>query len=282
MRLFIPLTACALASAAGVAALAAQVPKPVSVEIKDAVVRVVVLPEDRADVKVEVFKTNPKLPLAVRTAGQRTIIDGKLEWDVGDCGANGGKPTVRVKKIGEIAWADMPRVLIRTPRNVSLTAGGAVFGVVGRSASLDMVNAGCGGWVVGDVAGKFSLSQAGSGDSRIGSVGQASVRSAGSGDVRIVSAKSGLTVNIAGSGDVEVAQASGPIDVKIVGSGDVGIRKGAAEALTVAVTGSGDVDFGGIAKSLKARVAGSGDVRAKAVTGKVEKSVAGSGGVTIG
>jgi hypothetical protein len=29
-------------------------------------------------------------------------------------------------------------------------------------------------------------------------------------------------------------------------------------------------------------VAGSGDVRAKAVTGKVEKSVAGSGGVTIG
>jgi len=276
MRLATTLTAAAFALAAGAADAGA------SVEVKDAVARVTVIPEARSDIKVEVVKANPRLPIVVRTAGDRTVVDGKLNWDVRSCRTSGGKPVVRVNGVGDVAWADMPQIVIRTPKDVSLTAGGAVFGAVGRSASLDLVNAGCGDWVVANVAGKLTFSQAGSGDSRIGAVGQAKLRSAGTGDIAIAAVRNGVTIDIAGSGDVEVGSASGPLDVKVAGSGGVGVEKGSVGAMTVSIAGSGDVSFGGVATSLKARVAGSGDVRAKTVTGPVEKHVAGSGDVRIG
>ena len=59
MRLLAALAASSLALAAGVAHAA-------SVEIKDAVARVVVIPEARSDIKVEFLTTNPSLPLQVR------------------------------------------------------------------------------------------------------------------------------------------------------------------------------------------------------------------------
>ena len=253
-----------------------------SVEVRDAVARVTVIPEARDDIRVEILKANPRLPLVVRRSGDKTVIDGKLDWDVRSCAVRGGKPLVRVAKVGEIAWADMPQIVIRTPRDVSLAAGGAVFGVVGRSASLDLVNAGCGDWTVANVAGKLSLSQAGSGDARIGSAGQARLRSAGSGDMAAGAIARGGAVDIAGSGDVRIRAVYGPLDVKVAGSGDVVIEGGAVEAMTVTVAGSGGVGFKGRAASLKAHIAGSGDIRARAVTGKVDKRVVGSGAVRIG
>ena len=48
----------------------------------------------------------------------------------------------------------MPQVVIRTPRDVNVDAGGAVFGSVGRSASLDLGNAGCGDWTIANVDGR--------------------------------------------------------------------------------------------------------------------------------
>ena len=76
----------------------------------------------------------------------------------------------------------MPQIVIRTPRDVDVDAGGAIWGTVGRSASLSLGNAGCGDWTVGNVEGRMRLSQAGSGDTRAGSAGEAKVRVAGSGD----------------------------------------------------------------------------------------------------
>ena len=66
MRLAIAIAAAAAALAAAGAAAAAP-----SVEIRDAVARVTVIPEDRADVKVEMLTTNASLPLEVRTMGRR-------------------------------------------------------------------------------------------------------------------------------------------------------------------------------------------------------------------
>jgi hypothetical protein len=267
-------------AAAGVAVAGAA--QAASVEIKDAVARVVVIPEARSDIKVEIVSRNASLPISVRAVGDRTIVDGDLDRRIRSCNGSEGRASVQVGGVGRVAWADMPQIVIRTPKAAVVEAGGAVFGSVGRSDSLKLSNAGCGDWKVANVAGKLSFTQAGSGDARIGSAGEADVRVAGSGDVDVNRVSGPLNVDLAGSGDVDVAQVSGAVDVSIAGSGDVDIAGGKATAMNASIAGSGGVDFGGTAASLKARIAGSGDVRVKAVTGDVNKTVLGSGAVTIG
>lgn len=275
-----------VAAAALLTAAAAQAKEP-SVEIRDAVARVVVIAEARDDVKVEVLTTNAALPLTVRTDGDRTIVDGDLDGLAGGdrirgCQTAGGEASVTVRGVGRVPWENMPQVAIRVPMDARIRAGGAVFGSVGRTDSLDLANAGCGDWTVANVAGALKISQAGSGDTRAGTAGSVTVRIAGSGDVTTAAVSGGLSANIAGSGDVEAASVAGDIDVHIAGSGDVLVRGGKADRVTASIAGSGDVLFGGVAGSLSAKVAGSGDVRVAQVTGPVSKSVMGSGEVGVG
>lgn len=276
MRGLLALTA--LTAAFGGAASAAP-----SVEIKDAVARVVVIPEDRSDVKVEFLTTNRALPLTVTKVGGRTIIDGNLRYSkIRNCMAREGETSVYVAGVGRVNWANMPQVVIHTPRAVELAAGGAVFGSVGRSDSLSFTNAGCGDWTVGNVHGALSARQAGSGDLRAGSAGSADVRIAGSGDVNLTAVHGPLTADIAGSGDVHTGSINGDLKTSVAGSGDVTVDGGHAHNMKVSVAGSGDVTFGGVADSLEARIMGSGDVSAAKVTGSFRKSVMGSGEVRIG
>jgi hypothetical protein len=276
-----PLTVLA-ATITGAAALAAGVANAASVEVKDAVARVTVIPENRTDVKVEFLATNPKLPLQLRTFGGRTIVDGDLDRRIRDCHGSGERASVSVRGVGNVGWSEMPQIVIRTPRDVDLDAGGAIWGTVGRSASLALGNAGCGDWTVGNVEGRMRLSQAGSGDTRAGSAGEAKVRVAGSGDTSIADVRGPVQIDIAGSGDVGVASVSGPLEVHVAGSGDVRVAGGKVTDFDVAVAGSGDVTFGGVAENLKARIMGSGDVHARQVTGHISKTIMGSGGVTVG
>jgi len=276
MRLSLMLIAATAACAAAGAASAA------SVEVKDAVARVTVIPENREDVKVEFLSSNPRLPLQIRSFGGKTIVDGGLGRRIRNCHGRNEAVRVDVRGVGDVAWRDMPQVVIRTPRDAQVEAGGAVFGSVGRSASLELGNAGCGDWTVANVDGRLRLSQAGSGDARTGSAGEAKIHVAGSGDVWSADVRGPLSVDIAGAGNVSVGSVSGPLEVHVAGSGDVKVAGGHATTMNVAIAGSGDVDFGGVADSLKARIAGSGDVRARQVRGPVSKAVMGSGGVTIG
>lgn len=277
MRLPMIFAGFGVALAAAGAALAASP----QVEIKDAVARVTVIPEDRSDIKVEFLSTNPQLPLQVRSQGGKTIVDGDLDRKIRSCDGSGTRSSVRVDG-RTYQYADMPQVVVRTPRDVDVEAGGAVFGAVGKSASLELSNAGCGDWTIANVAGALHVNQAGSGDTQTGTAGAAKLRVAGSGDVTTQAIAGPLEVDIAGSGDVWAASVNGPLNVKIAGSGDVKVAGGQGGAMTATVAGSGDVDFRGSADSLKARIAGSGDVRVKAVKGEVSKAIVGSGAVTVG
>jgi hypothetical protein len=277
MRLPMIIASLGMVFAAGVAQAATP-----EVEIKDAVARVTVIPEDRSDIKVEFLSTHPKLPLQVRTSGGKVIVDGSLDRKIRSCKGERGVVRVDVAGLGSVAYADMPQVVIRTPRNVDIEAGGAVYGVVGKSASVELSNAGCGDWTIANVAGELKLSQAGSGDTFTGTAGRAVIHAAGSGDIKTMAINGPLEASMAGSGDLRAASVNGALDIKVAGSGDVKVAAGQAEAMTVAIAGSGGVDFGGSAKSLKARIAGSGDIRAREVRGEVSKSIIGSGDVTIG
>jgi hypothetical protein len=269
-----------LAATAGLAAAGAA--QAATVEIKDAVARVTVVPENRADIKVEVITPNGRLPLQVRSMGDRTIIDGNLDRRIRNCEGRGDHVRVEVRGVGDVAWNEMPQVVIHTPRDAKVSAGGAVFGSVGRSASLNLSNAGCGDWTVANVDGELRINEAGSGDTRAGSAGSATLHIAGAGDVALAEVRGALGVDIAGSGNVTARSVSGPLNVQIAGSGDVTVASGHASTMGVLVMGSGDVDFRGQADALKARVAGSGDVRVRQVTGAISKTIMGSGSVIIG
>lgn len=264
------------------AVLSAGAAQAASIEVKDAVARVTVVPENRSDIKVEIISPNSRVPLSIRTLGDRTIVDGDLDRKIRNCRGSGERASVEVRDVGAISYAEMPQVVIHTPRDVRIETGGAVFGSVGRSASLELGNSGCGDWTVANVEGDARISQAGSGDTRMGTAGTLKVRVAGSGDVATADVKGGLDVSIAGSGSAHVKSISGPLEISVAGSGDVDIGGGRATTMKVSIAGSGDIDFEGPADSLKARIAGSGDVRVGEVRGEISKTIMGSGSVRVG
>lgn len=267
---------------ASAALLGATVAEAASVQIKDAAARVVVIPEDRTDVKVEFLTTNPGLPLTIRTEGDKTIVDGNLgRMAIKNCRTINGATTVSVngKSYG---WDSLPQIVVHVPMDAEVASGGAVFGSVGRTDSLELSNAGCGDWTVANVAGDLKINQAGSGDTTVGTAGSVSVNIAGSGDVATAAIGGALAVNIAGSGDVEAAAVTGPISANIMGSGDITVRGGQVGAVAVSIAGSGDVTVMAPAESVTAKIAGSGDVRVIRVSGSVTKKVAGSGEIIVG
>jgi hypothetical protein len=275
------LTTLALMAAAVSAASAASAAP--GVKIKDAVARVVVIPENRSDVKVEFLTTNPSLPLTVRQNGDEVIVDGDLRMNkINGCNSRNGKIWVKVRGVGEVSYDNFPQVAVRVPMDARVQAGGAVFGDIGRSDSVKLGNAGCGDWTIANTKGKLEVAQAGSGDTKTGSAAVAEISIAGSGDVSTQAVAGDLEVNIAGSGDVSVASIAGKLDGNIAGSGNITVAGGRSRLVDVSVMGSGDVAFNGEADEVDVSVAGSGDVRIAKVNGPVKKHVAGSGDVIIG
>jgi hypothetical protein len=272
----------AIASIAAVAALAgAGAANGAAVELKDAVARVTVVPEDRADVKVEVVTANPRLPIEVRSFAGATVIDGGLGHRIRDCHHRSDRPTAWVRGVGEVEGDAIPQLVIRTPRAVVISSNGAVFGAVGRSASLELHDSGCSTWTVADVAGDANILESGAGSVRLGSVGRLDLRLSGAADIHAVRIRQGMDTTLSGAGRVQIEDFAGPMETRVSGIGHVRVAGGRATTMRASVSGMGGVDFGGVADSLDARISGIGGIRVKQVTGAVSRSVSGAGHVTI-
>ena len=276
MRLAIGLISAAAALCAASAAAAAP-----SVEIRDAVARVTVVPEDRADVKVEMLTTNASLPLAVRVSGSTTIIDGDLAHRINDC-RHGDHPSAWVRGVGEVSYDNMPQVVIHTPKAVMVETGGAVYGTVGRAASLQLDNSGCSAWTIADVTGDVTLHESGAGSVHMGSAGKLALRLSGAGNVHATKVTQGLDATLSGAGGINIQELDGPVMAHVSGVGHIKADAGHAGAVHASVSGVGGVELGGDAQSLDASISGFGGIRVKAVSGAVSKSVSGGGHVTIG
>lgn len=270
-----------------------------SVEVKHAVARVVVIPEDRRDIGVEIVPGRADLPaLQVMRQGNDVEIDGGLanrrlgpgrvsvinRCEAGDPEARqpGQGARVRVRDVGEVALEDAPMVVLRTPRDVDVDTGSAVYGAVGPGArSLELHSGGCGQWTVANVSGPANISVGGSGRVRMGEVQQLTASIGGSGTVTARVAH-GVKASIGGSGDVRVGRVEGPIEIRIGGSGDVRLDAGRSNQVDVSIAGSGNVHFDGIADRVAVATVGSGDVYIREVTGPVSRSTVGSGKLRIG
>jgi len=252
------------------------------VEIRDAVARVTVVPQDRSDIKVEIVRAHPELPLTVTVSGDRTLIDGDLERKIRDCNGMGENARVRVRGVGKVSYAEMPQVVIYTPRDVKLAANGALAGAIGRSASLELRNSGCANWTIADVAGEAELHQSGAGSVKMGTAGSLDLQLSGAGNLRAVAVRNGMDARLSGAGGVTVGSFAGPMEAKVSGVGQIRVADGRATRIKASVSGIGGIDFGGVAQDLQASISGLGNIRVREVTGSVTKSVSGGGRIRVG
>jgi hypothetical protein len=294
-------TAAAMAALGLVGAAGAASASDV-VEIKNAAARVVVIPEQRADVVYQVIPGRANLPAITEhhTLDGKLVLDGglgKTFWGIGinNCSRHGDHPrdavitvthppaglTVSVNGHRDVPLADTPLIILHTPRNVRVFAGDAVFGNIGRADSVRLGAAGCGDWTVGNTSGRLEIDIGGSGDVHAGTAGELVVRIGGSGDVTAAEVAS-VDASVAGSGDVWARSTGGAVRARIMGSGDVTVAGGHAPEVRADIMGSGDVSFGGEAERVEAHIMGSGDVRVKSVKGEIHKAVMGSGSVVVG
>lgn len=254
-----------------------------SLDIRNAALRVVVIPEARSDVSVTVLKTNPRLPLKVVNGfpGQVIVDGGRWGWFGLQpiwCEAGGA---VHVAGVGRFANADLPQILVRVPLDAQVSAGGGVFGAVSASNQLHLDVSGCGEWVVGNVRGRLSVQNSSSSAVRTGTAGQMALQVSGSGDVVTRATANGLDVDVSGSGAIVVEAASGPVRIQGSGDGDVTVNGGKASSLDVQVSGSGDVVFDGAAEDLQVSLSGSGQVTTGPVTHSLGVGISGSGDMTV-
>jgi len=271
-----------MALLAAAATLSAGAANAASVEIRDAVARVTVVPQDRTDIKVEIIKAHPELPLAVSVTGDRTLIDGDLRRRIRDCDGMDNRARVTVRGVGKVAYDQLPQIVIYTPRAVDVSAGGAVQGAIGRSASLKLRNSGCASWTIADVAGEASIHQSGAGAVRMGASDHLDVHLSGAAHIRATRVRQGLDAQLSGAGGVKVDQVSGPVEARVSGVGQIEVADGRASTMRASVSGIGQVEFGGSADDLHASISGLGSIRVKEVTGSVTKSVSGGGRVSVG
>jgi hypothetical protein len=290
-----------------------------SVEIRNAAVRVVVIPENRTDVEVTVLSTNPRLPLYISRLGDTTVVDGRLFLWMSQCRNEGENFRVGIFGKGNFAAADLPRIVVKTPMDARVSAGGYSVGSVGRASRLYLHNSGCGDWTVANVEHELSLRNSGSGKVAAGTAGSADVVLSGSGEMKVGAIKnalaarvsgsglitaasagaadltisgsgdvrsgpvtSGLQASISGSGNLDIARLDGPLHANVSGVGHIRVPNGSVTTMQARISGSGDVDFGGVAQSLDAVVSGSGNINAGEVTGPITKHVSGSGEIHVG
>jgi hypothetical protein len=269
---------CASAALAAVAGAA----NAASVDIRDAVARVTVVPENRADVKVEMLTVNPKLPLEVRTEGAQTVVDGGLRHRIGGCHARGDNPSAWVHGVGRVEKDAIPQVVIHTPKAVVVSSNGVVIGSVGRSGSVDLHDSGCSNWTIADVAGDAVIKESGEGSLRMGAANRLELHLSGAANIHAVRVRQAMSALLSGAGGVELEQLDGSLDAHVSGVGRVRVGGGHATDVHASVSGVGGVDFGGVAQNLDASISGFGSVRVNQVTGNVTKSVSGAGHVSVG
>ncbi len=260
--------------------------------IRDAVVEVRVIPQDRDNIEVHIQRPNAKLPLTIESGlGGDVIVDGGQRYGfwkflfggrTSDCINGNGEHRVHVWGVGDVREADLPQLIVLTPRDAHISTNGATFGTIERSSAVRLSVAGCDQWTIANVEGALELHDAGVSIIHAGTAGSLDVRTAGMSDVTTHEIANGAEYHVSGVGKIHALAVSGPIKVHIAGHADVTIDGGHASDIDVHIAGSGKLRDLGSAETLEAAIAGSGDINVAHVSGAVTKSIAGAGTVTVG
>jgi hypothetical protein len=245
---------------------------------EDGFARLVVIPEERADIAVRLVQAGAVAAPVLRVAGDRLIIDGELGASLRGCSEAGA--TLADGAVTPLAQA--PVIEVRTPKAVRADVVSAGYVEIGPAASADLEVVGCGRVSLGPVAGDLELRRAGSGLVRVDSAAKAEVEGLGDGRIEIGAISEQAELSVAGSNRIVVREARGDADVSVRGNGEVEIVGGDLTTASAEVTGSGSIKIAASIAELEATVTGSGAVTVAAPVAKGDTRVTGSGVIALG
>jgi hypothetical protein len=252
-----------------------------SVDLKNVYANLEIIPEDRADVAVEVRASDGKLPQpTVTRSGGDVLVDGQLSAFHTCSGIHLGH-TVYLSGHGWIGASSALSIIVRTPRDAHITVSGAVIGNVHAAQDFELRTSGCSQWRIANVSGTLSIRQSGEAMILAGDAGKATLDLSGLTRVDLAAVHA-LNVDMSGMGKVRLKSISGPVDASLSGMGSVNIAGGRAERVKADVSGMGAFSLRGSAAELDADVSGIGGVHVDHVYGEVKKSVSGIGRVSVG
>jgi hypothetical protein len=258
---------------------------------------VVVTPEDRTDVSIEIDNPGGAPTPEISLEDGRLTVDGQLRGRIGNCTDEGAD----LRGYGFVNYDQMPGITIRTPRDLDLSFTGAGRADIGAANDLTLDVNGCAQANAADVAGEASVDLNGSGQVVIAGAQDALIDLNGSGHVRLETVRASVDAEVNGSGGVTIASLTGSLRMENRGSGSLEVLAGAVteanielfgsgqatlaaptERLNVSIFGSGDVEAPVAVGELEAEIFGSGDVSVQSVRGSVRQEARGSGSVRIG
>jgi hypothetical protein len=267
-------------------AMAATLSTPIlahaaSLELRNIYANLNVIPEDRADIVVDIKAPDGRLPRpVVSRSGANVMVDGGLN-PVHGCSGLHPEHGIDAAGHGWLSHNSALTITVHTPRAVKIRANGAILGDVREAQSLDLDTDGCTRWRIGDVSGPLSIRQEGAAAITAGAAGATDLDLSGLTHVDLVSARS-LKVDMSGAGKVQLGSVSGAIDSDLSGLGSVAIASGRADHVRAEVSGMGGFKLHGSARDLDAEVSGVGSVHVDHVEGAVHRSVSGIGHVSVG
>lgn len=247
---------------------AAETFNTTALRIDNAAAEVVVIPEDRTTIDVQLGAPGRVPALRVRQTADGLVIDGGLRNRIRGCGSwSGSGDSVRVSGIGAVRRQDLPRITVRVPRALNYQASGAVYSTIGASSGGVVQLNGCGDATVAPVSGALDVTLNGSGGGRVEHVrGALEATVNGSGALRVAAADADATLRLNGSGDLDVGAVAGRLDARATGSGSLRTASAGGDTRLV-LTGSGNVEAGAVRGALDAELRGSGSMRVASVEG---------------
>jgi hypothetical protein len=269
-----------------------------TLEIQNAAVRVVVIPEERADVSVTVLHANPRLPLKVSTGPLGdVIVDGGFGYGrlgpplagvqlwlwqrPATCGPQGPGGWMWVLGLGQVSYEDLPQVVARVPMDARVSADAAVFGEIGPAGRVELKASSCGAWTIANVQGPLVIRNTGAARIRAGDAARMTLIATSLGSIEARNASADLDARNTGSGDIKVARASGAIAARVTSSGSIHIGGGDASNVRALTTGSGDIRFGGRARTVQAGITSLGGIDLASVSDALDVSITGSGNMGV-
>lgn len=278
MRIFLAAAAVTLVAAPA----AAETFNARSVAIEHAAANLIVIPEDRTNIDVSVTAGARIAAPQTRMTAEGLVIDGGLRNRFRGCSRNlAGQVTARISGIGNVRREDLPRITLRVPRTLDLSAAGAIYTEIGASAGGEVAMSGCGDTEIASTSGALVVALNGSGDIDVQSVGGALTATVnGSGSLGVARASGEATLRLNGSGDLQVGDIGGALNAQLAGSGS--LHAGDARGARLVLNGSGDVSAGDIHGSLDADLSGSGAMRVTSVEGEsADLNLTSSGDIVV-
>lgn len=239
---------------------------------------VTITPEDRSDFSIEIDNSAGRVPTpTVAVDGNRVTVDGQLRGRIAGCD-NGG---ASLRGYDDIAAAQMPRIIIHAPRDLTVERDGAGSTEIAAAQAVNLDSSGCGPVTIGDVTGDLSLDVAGSGDVQTGAAHKLNADLAGSGNLTVGAIAEDAEIDMAGSGNVVIASLRGDLTTNGAGAGNVTIHGGALDEANIDLAGAGNIDIAAPVQTLKVSIVGAGDVDVTAPVHDVEADIAGVGSVHV-